>query len=382
MPQAPMQMHMQGHQRVSSHQSPESMRAMLARSNNYQTPASSQYQMQQNNPTQLAAAHMLPANSGIPNQQMLAAAMQNANQSLHVNGSSANGIVNSTDGSGSPQRNRSINPSPQQPQTLSSGHVPAISDVTQRLKNQHPNMPEGEVARLAMEQLREKMAAQKFNQQRQNALNAAVGASGAPFAHQQVQQALQSSQNQASAQQQQQQQHQGQQSQSVPQMQNAHAHAQNTTNGINWSSPAQSHPQPHSHSHHPSHSHTNSQGHNQSPPMANPSPHLQPANLSNYQQQLSQQLSAQQRTMLLQQQQQQQQQRVMHSASPANVGMSGMSAGMSMGGLGSPAQMHAGLGSPAPMAAGMLRPPSAGGEMGMGSRSATPMQRPGTAGVE
>ncbi|KAL9062406.1 MAG: hypothetical protein Q9157_008947, partial [Trypethelium eluteriae] len=230
MPQAPMQMHMQGHQRMSSHQSPENMRALLARQsqqNTYQNPNSSQYQMQQNNPTQLAAAHMMPANSGLQNQQMLAAAMHNANQNHNVNGSPANGIVNPVDNSGSPPRNRSMNPSPQQPQTLSSGHVPAINDLTQKLKNQNPNMSDQEASRLAMEQLKEKMASQKFQQQRQNALNAAVGASGANFAHQQAQQTLQSSQNQAAAQQHPQHQHQQGQ-----QMQNAHAHAQNTTNGM------------------------------------------------------------------------------------------------------------------------------------------------------
>ncbi|KAL9096081.1 MAG: hypothetical protein Q9165_001603 [Trypethelium subeluteriae] len=396
MPQAPMQMHMQGHQRIPSHQSPDNMRALLARQsqqNTYQNPNpnSSQYQMQQNNPTQLAAAHMMPANSGLQNQQMLAAAMHNANQNLNVNGSPANGIVNPADNSGSPPRNRSMNPSPQQPQTLSSGHVPAINDLTQKLKNQNPNMSDQEASRLAMEQLKEKMASQKFQQQRQNALNAAVGASGANFAHQQAQQALQSSQNQAAAQQHQQHQHQQGQ-----QMQNAHAHAQNTTNGMTWSSPSQSHPQPHGHGHAHLTPASSSQGGPSatSPPLTHPSPHLQPANLNTYQQQLSAQLNTQQqRTLLLQQQQQQQQQRGMHSGSPANVGgaavmgtpmsgMPGMGGMAGLGGMGSPAPM--GMGSPAPMVAGgggMLRPPSAGAGAA-GSRSATPMQRPGTAGAE
>ncbi|KAI9665099.1 MAG: chromatin modification- protein VID21 [Bathelium mastoideum] len=410
MSQAPMQMHMQGHQRVPSHQSPENMRAMLARQaqqNSYQTPNASQYQLPQNNPTQLAAAHMMPANSGIQNQQMLAAAMQSASQNAHANGSPVNGMTNTTDNSGSPQRNRSINPS-QQPQTLSSGHVPAINELTQRLKNQNPNMSDQDVQRLAMEQLKEKMASQKYHQQRQNALNAAVGASGAPFAHQQAQQALQSSQNQAAAQQQQ---HLPQPGPSTPSLQNTHAHTQNTTNGMAWNSPASSHPQPHGHTHghHPpssSHGHTPSQGHAQSPPMphhSTPHPSATPsntssANLNAYQQQLSQQLNTQQRSLLLHQQQQQQQQqqnRALHSASPAPVpAMPSLNPGMpTLAASSSPAPaMHAGLGSPVPAmstvaaggsggsAGGMLRPTSAGPDVVSMSRSGTPMQRPGTAG--
>ncbi|KAI9700596.1 MAG: chromatin modification- protein VID21 [Bogoriella megaspora] len=394
MPQAPMQMQMQGHQRTPSQQSPEQMRAMLARSaqqqpNGYQAPNPSQFQMQ-SNPTQLAAAHMLPANSGIQNQQMLAAMQGNVN----MNSANANEMMNQGDNSSSPPRPRSMNQSTQ-PNTLSSGHVPAINQITQQIHNKNPSLSIEECQRLAIEQLKDRQKI--YQQNRQNAINAAVGASHA-YNHQTSQQSQQQQQG-------------GGGGHGTPQMTNTHAHTQNQTNGLTWSnSPSQVPAQLHGAS---QHSHSNSQGGGgggtaQSPQMTSSQPQpqqLQPqSHLATYTAQITQQ----QRSMLAQQQQQQ---RGMNSTSPvaANMGLAGAAnmtaagaGGMpnmgGLGGMGSPASMHAGMASPM-TTGGILRPPSAGtaggmmegmGGMtgmvavGMGGerRSGTPMQRPGTAGAE
>ncbi|KAJ9645164.1 RNA polymerase II transcription elongation factor SpEAF [Coniosporium tulheliwenetii] len=113
---------------------------------------------------------------GMPNPAMLAA-MAN-NQHLSGNAVSANAAASATmNGTGIPRSSASprmsnANPA-SRPQPLSSGHVPAINEISAHIQSQNPHMTPDEVRQLAIERLKS-----RTNSTRQNALNAAGGAAG------------------------------------------------------------------------------------------------------------------------------------------------------------------------------------------------------------
>ncbi|KAF1815896.1 hypothetical protein P152DRAFT_511962 [Eremomyces bilateralis CBS 781.70] len=167
MQQGQMANSLQGQPRMGPHHSPEMRMAMQQRAA-MQNPAS-QLQMQQHlaNRSNLAAAHL--ASAGIQNPAMVAA------MAGKMNGT--NGMPGS--GNASSPRMSQLGPGPmKQPQSLSSGHIPAINQIMAQLQNQHPHMSTDQIQRAAHEHLAKLL-------QRQSAMAAAAGAtaSGSPGAH-------------------------------------------------------------------------------------------------------------------------------------------------------------------------------------------------------
>jgi len=165
-PQAQMQANMQGQARMQPHNSPENLR-MAMQQRAFQASNPQQHQMQQQ--YNLAAAHLASANSGMQNPNMLAA-LAGSKMS-----SSTNGIAVPPGSSGSPHMGQQTSSHSNQPQPLSSGHIPAVSHITHQIQAQHPSLSPDQVRQLTNERLK----GQVYQQQRQSALNAAAGASAA-----------------------------------------------------------------------------------------------------------------------------------------------------------------------------------------------------------
>lgn len=126
-----------------------------------------QMQMQQlSQPGNLANAHLVGASglSGMNNPAMIAAMAKQMSQAQQ------NGGMNGAMSAASPRMSQAA-PGPQQ---LSSGHVPAINQIASHISAQNPQYSPDTVNRMAAKQLMG-----NAYQARQNALNAAAGASAA-----------------------------------------------------------------------------------------------------------------------------------------------------------------------------------------------------------
>lgn len=165
-PQAQMQANMQGQARIQPHNSPDNLR-MAMQQRVFQASNQQQHQMQQQ--YNLAAAHLSSANGGMQNPNVLAA----------LAGPKINNSTNSMTGppgsSASPHMSQQTPSHSNQPQPLSSGHIPAVSHITHQIQAQHPSLSPEQVRQLTNERLK----GQIYQQQRQGALNAAAGASAA-----------------------------------------------------------------------------------------------------------------------------------------------------------------------------------------------------------
>ncbi|OJD31109.1 myb and hsa domain protein [Diplodia corticola] len=113
------------------------------------------------------------SNSNTNNNNMQNPSMLTTNMGTpKVNGAS-NGNVNGMQGaSASPRITAPNSAAPQQPQALSSGHVPQITNLTHEIQLQHPNLSQAEASRIAGDRMNQKLQ----QNARQNALNAASGA--------------------------------------------------------------------------------------------------------------------------------------------------------------------------------------------------------------
>ncbi|KAK8216829.1 RNA polymerase II transcription elongation factor SpEAF [Zalaria obscura] len=126
-------------------------------------------------------------NNQAPNGQGINAGMQGNNTPHNVSGMGGNQMQqgqnnhqgNSQGPSASPHMPPPPNPQQSQqshPQQLSSGHVPAIAQITHQIKSQNPSLSPEQVKAMTSEALKKNY----YNQQaRQNALNAASGINGA-----------------------------------------------------------------------------------------------------------------------------------------------------------------------------------------------------------
>ncbi|KAK7734476.1 hypothetical protein SLS57_000172 [Botryosphaeria dothidea] len=170
-PQAQMQMNMQGQR--PPHQAQDMRMAMQQRN---LTQQQQQYLLQQqaqqmNRANSMSGGHMGGTNNtsnSMQNPAILAANMNGPK----VNGTN-NGNVNGMQGaSASPRMTAPNSAAPQQPQALSSGHVPQITNLTHEIQLQHPNLSQAEASRIAGDRMNQKLQ----QNARQNALNAASGA--------------------------------------------------------------------------------------------------------------------------------------------------------------------------------------------------------------
>ena len=154
-PQAQMQAGMMGQGRVNS---PENMRMMMQQRQLSAAAAQAQAMQLQHlsQPGNLANAHLT---GGSPLGAQNAAYLAMQKQMLQ------NGMNRMP--SASPQMNAAGTSGPQQ---LSSGHTPAIKQLSANIQAQNPQLSHDQVNRLAIQQLQGQMS------HRQNALNAAAGA--------------------------------------------------------------------------------------------------------------------------------------------------------------------------------------------------------------
>ncbi len=167
-PQAPMQMNVQGQPRLPNQASTENLRiAMQQRAiqmSNQQFQLQQQ-QAQQHNLNQPGVAHVATQGGGIvpglgtPN--------------LNGASSASMGVSGPVGSSGSPRMAQLSIPQGGQPQTLSSGHIPAVSHISHQLQAQNPHLSPDQIRQLTNERLKGHL----YQQTRQNALNAAAGAS-------------------------------------------------------------------------------------------------------------------------------------------------------------------------------------------------------------
>ncbi|EKG14809.1 SANT domain DNA binding protein [Macrophomina phaseolina MS6] len=168
-PQAQMQMNMQGQR--PPHQAQDMRMAMQQRNlTQQQQQYLMQQQAQQMNRANSMSGHMGGTNntSNMQNPAMLAANMGGPK----VNGTN-NGNMNGMQGASASPRMAAPSPAtPQQPQALSSGHVPQITNLTHEIQLQHPNLSQAEASRIAGDRMNQKLQ----QNARQNALNAAAGA--------------------------------------------------------------------------------------------------------------------------------------------------------------------------------------------------------------
>jgi len=165
-PQAQMQANIQGQQRMPP---PENMRLGMQRAQ-YPSTNQHQFQLQQqqiNLAGNISASH-IGAGNGMPNPSMMASM---AGQNMNGNSTpSMNGIS----GSAASPRMSQLNPSLQnQSRPLSSGHVPAIHNIQNQLKAQHPDWPPEQVTKVATDQMKQ----YSLRVQRTSAINAAAGVS-------------------------------------------------------------------------------------------------------------------------------------------------------------------------------------------------------------
>ncbi|KAF2222341.1 hypothetical protein BDZ85DRAFT_319623 [Elsinoe ampelina] len=176
-PQAPMQSNMRspgGNMQMSQ----EAMTRMAMQSQIKNASQLSAQQMKQYQQQQLLSPggnqmmNGMGQNGQMSNNQaaMLAAMQQqqqqNSGQSNMNNMQGQSGQVNGGNASVSPHMPP---PNQSQPKQLSSGHVPAITQIKHRLQSQNPNLTPQQIDQLAGEQMKQQFAA------RQNAVNAASG---------------------------------------------------------------------------------------------------------------------------------------------------------------------------------------------------------------
>ncbi|KAF2090845.1 hypothetical protein K490DRAFT_16228, partial [Saccharata proteae CBS 121410] len=161
-PQAQMQMNMQG-QRLQPHQDPNLRMALGQRNLSQQQQHFAMQQQQQQMSRAGSMSQMGQASGNIQSPAMLAASM---------GASKVNGAGMPPGSAASPRMNNHA----AQPQALSSGHVPQITNIAHEIQLQNPQMSPQEVNRLAAERINEKMS---VHTARQNAMNAAAGAAAA-----------------------------------------------------------------------------------------------------------------------------------------------------------------------------------------------------------
>ncbi|KAF2142083.1 uncharacterized protein K452DRAFT_298085 [Aplosporella prunicola CBS 121167] len=169
MPQQ-MQMNMQGQR-----SQPQDMRMAMQQRNLSQQQAQAyalQHQQQMNRANGMSGMQM--GGNNIQSPAMLNTGVGQSGPK--VNGAHATSPMNGMQGSAASPRMTS-NPSSQgtpQPQALSSGHVPHITNLTHEIQLSNPHLSQQDASRLASERMAQKMASA-----RQNALNAAAGATAA-----------------------------------------------------------------------------------------------------------------------------------------------------------------------------------------------------------
>ncbi|KAL1635175.1 hypothetical protein SLS56_001927 [Neofusicoccum ribis] len=183
MPQAQMQMNMPG-QRLQPHQVQDMRMVMQQRNLNNLTQQQQQYVLQQqqqqaqqmNRANNMSGGHMGgTSNSSSNGSNMQNPAMLTANMGAPKANGANNGNMNGIQGSSASPRLAAPSPAtPQQPQALSSGHVPQITNLTHEIQLQHPNLSQAEASRIAGDRMNQKLQ----QNARQNALNAASGAAG------------------------------------------------------------------------------------------------------------------------------------------------------------------------------------------------------------
>ena len=172
-PQAQMQANIQGQQRMPP---PENMRLGMQRAQ-YPSTNQHQFQLQQqqiNLAGNISASH-IGAGSGMPNPSMMASM---AGQNMNGNSTPS---MNGMSGSAASPRMSQLNPSLQnQSRPLSSGHVPAIHNIQNQLKAQHPDWSPDHVTKVATDQIKQ----YSLRVQRASAINAAAGVSAVGAANQ------------------------------------------------------------------------------------------------------------------------------------------------------------------------------------------------------
>ncbi|KAI9724454.1 MAG: hypothetical protein M1812_000522 [Candelaria pacifica] len=184
-PQAQMQSSAHSQQRPPPQMGPDNMRVIMEATrvqqeqqrflnqqrHQQQVPHFSSQPSHHNQTGPSSSPNMGPANGGSPHNTALLAAMHAA---ANVNGNgmpSTNGINTTGGSSSSPQMAHSH---PNQPQHLSSGHVPAVTNISHQLKARNPQMSSDQITKLTNDHL----AAQYRNSMTQAAINAAAGGSG------------------------------------------------------------------------------------------------------------------------------------------------------------------------------------------------------------
>lgn len=167
---AQQQQNMQNQQRIPNQQNPEAIRLAMQRQGMI-------LQQQQNllqgggmnHNSNLAAAHLSPANTGMQNPQMLAAMAAARQNQGHMNG-----VGNSMGGGGnqtSPRINHvGVVGVGTGNGTLSSGHTPTINTIMQQVHQQNPTLPIEQVRTIAQDRLKSYL--QRIQQQ---AVTAAAG---------------------------------------------------------------------------------------------------------------------------------------------------------------------------------------------------------------
>ena len=171
-PQAQMQAHMQGHQRIPPQMSSDSMRVYME-ANRVQ--AEQQRFLQQQQQQQRQQHHPQANGQGSSSSSSSLGSINH----LAQNNSAVLANLQATSGIGSPSINSVQNPagssaSPRmtQPQPLSSGVVPAINTISNQIKARHPQATQEQVTKMATETLN----AYRMNQaQAAAAMQAAAG---------------------------------------------------------------------------------------------------------------------------------------------------------------------------------------------------------------
>ncbi|KAI9704196.1 MAG: chromatin modification- protein VID21 [Candelina mexicana] len=184
-PQAQMQSSAQGQQRPPPQMGPDNMRVIMEATrvqqeqqrflnqqrHQQQLPQFSNQSSHHNQTGPSSSPNMGHANGNSPHNPALLAAMHAA-ANLNGNGMPTTNGINTTGGSSSsPQMSQSH---PNQPQHLSSGHIPAVTNISHQLKARNPQMSSDQITKLTNEHL----AAQYRNSMTQAAINAAAGGSG------------------------------------------------------------------------------------------------------------------------------------------------------------------------------------------------------------
>ena len=181
-PQAQMQAHMQGQQRIPPQMGSENMRVYMeanrvqAEQQRYLQQQQQQQQQRQQQQQQQRQQHPPQANSQVGTSSSSSLGGMNH---LGQNSSAVLASLQATSGIGSPSINGVQNPagssaSPRmtQPQPLSSGVVPAINAISNQIKARHPQASPEQVTKMATESLN----AYRMNQaQAAAAMQAAAG---------------------------------------------------------------------------------------------------------------------------------------------------------------------------------------------------------------